>query len=129
MAKQKSYQENPSRGVNMALGGGLGVLLGGILLGFPGALVGGGIGAVLGSESGDTRRRALANPKAAGTVRVNRYSATYRIDDRSIGEAPYIFAKNEAAAVRYVRKMYPRASDIRITLKGPADVMRSMVSR
>lgn len=56
MPKQK-YEENPTRGVNMAIGGGLGVLLGGVLLGFPGALVGGGIGAVLGSERGDTRRR------------------------------------------------------------------------
>lgn len=63
MAKKKSYEENPSREANVVIGGGLGVLLGGILLGLPGALVGGGIGAVLGSERGDTRRRALSNPE------------------------------------------------------------------
>jgi hypothetical protein len=60
MAKRR-YEENPSREANIVIGGGLGVLLGGIILGLPGALVGGGIGAVLGSERGDTRRRALDN--------------------------------------------------------------------
>jgi hypothetical protein len=58
---KRSYQQNPSREANIVIGGGLGVLLGGVLLGFPGALVGGGIGAVLGSERGDTRRRLLEN--------------------------------------------------------------------
>lgn len=128
MPKKKSYQENPSREANIVIGGGVGVLLGGLLLGFPGALVGGGIGAVLGSERGDTRRR-LENPKAAGEIRVNHYSASYRIDDRSTGSSPYIFAKTEAAALRYVKRLYPKASDIRIRLIGPVSVRRSMVSR
>jgi hypothetical protein len=62
-AKAIRYLENPSREANIVIGGGLGVLLGGVLLGFPGALVGGGIGAVLGSERGDTRRRLSENPR------------------------------------------------------------------
>lgn len=60
-ARRGGYAENPSREANIVIGGGLGVLLGGVLLGLPGALVGGGIGAVLGSERGDTR--ALENPR------------------------------------------------------------------
>jgi hypothetical protein len=54
---KRRYQENPSREANIVIGGGLGVVLGGLLLGFPGAFVGGGIGAVLGAERGDTRPR------------------------------------------------------------------------
>jgi len=66
----KKYEENPSRGANMAIGGGVGILLGGLLLGLPGAIVGGGIGAVLGSEKGDTRRRLLDNQRCARGTQV-----------------------------------------------------------
>jgi hypothetical protein len=126
MAKKK-YQENPSREANVVIGGGLGVLLGGLLLGFPGALVGGGIGAVLGSERGDTRRRLSANPKS--TVKVNRYSATYRTDSRTTVSVPFIFAKNRAAAMRSIKRRDPSATEIRLTLVGPIEVRRDMVDR
>jgi hypothetical protein len=92
MAKKK-YQENPSREANIVIGGGLGVLLGGVLLGFPGALVGGGIGAVLGSEQGDTRRRALENPnRRPGSI------PTLVLVETSVGEV------NEGALSRMARR-------------------------
>ena len=96
MPKQK-YEENPSREVNMAIGGGVGILLGGLLLGFPGALVGGGIGAVIGSERGDTgRRRLLENER---TIHMERGSSrcprgmqmqTLLLDRRSFSRAEAI---------------------------------------
>lgn len=85
------HNQNPSREANVVIGGGLGVLLGGILLGLPGALVGGGIGAVLGSESGDTRRRALENPQRTPSVMGCDTEAQTLIFDRrvfnTVGEA------------------------------------------
>jgi hypothetical protein len=126
MAKKK-YQENPSREANIVIGGGLGVLLGGVLLGFPGALVGGGIGAVLGSERGDTRRRLSANPK--GWVKVNRYSATFREGSRTTVSIPFIFSKNRADALRQIKRSYPCATEINLVLVGPTSVPPDMVDR
>lgn len=55
MAKRKSYEENPSREANTAIGAGVGALVG-ALLGLPGAIIGAGVGAVVGASRGDTRR-------------------------------------------------------------------------
>jgi hypothetical protein len=52
----KKLEQNPSREANTAIGAGVGALLGGVLLGLPGAILGGGAGAVIGSSRGDTRR-------------------------------------------------------------------------
>lgn len=72
MSKRKSYEQNPTQNEDMAIGAGLGVLLGGVLLGFPGALVGGGVGAVIGSTYGTPHRRALDNPRCSRGTQVQK---------------------------------------------------------
>jgi hypothetical protein len=56
-------RDNPTRTQNIVIGAGLGVLGGGLLLGFPGALVGFGVGAYAGAAARPTRRALLENQR------------------------------------------------------------------